>query len=399
MERHSFFIILAFFLLDCKMQDAPMSTQSSNVLSNPGYISVRDFGAKGDGKSDDTRAIKAAVNQANGSLSVIKRVAGRELSIYVSSTPTVFFPSGTYVISEPINIERHIRLLGDKAILIPSSDFTKSEKYAFSGKMVWTKLEGLQFVGFNNAVEVKTDNLDTGNTQIEDCDFIHNGVAISLDAQSSLSLIKENRFVRNQKALIIKRGDKVIFSENWVTAGILEGNRDAHIINNGGILHFDNNLLVPSPPKEGAVEPAWINNYRTIMASGIRQGGEPGSYTLVNNFAKADVEYPYLENAVTIKNSDCYAVYGNTKTYKNPAAIRLMEIPNMVVLEDLRGFKDAQVIDFPRSTPSSYSSNAKANLPPTQHVKIRIANVMGYMLNNDRKTILPSILEEYQIKE
>ena len=44
-------------------------------------VSVKDFGAKGDGTTDDTAAIQAALNTGNS---------------------TIYFPSGTYLISSTI---------------------------------------------------------------------------------------------------------------------------------------------------------------------------------------------------------------------------------------------------------------------------------------------------------
>ena len=49
-----------------------------------GIISVTEFGARGDGTADDTAAIQAAIDAANGG--------------------TVYLPPGTYRITSPINI-------------------------------------------------------------------------------------------------------------------------------------------------------------------------------------------------------------------------------------------------------------------------------------------------------
>ncbi|MEO0965231.1 MAG: glycosyl hydrolase family 28-related protein [Planctomycetota bacterium] len=54
------------------------------------YRSVKDFGAKGDGKSDDTEAIKAAV----------------------ASASKIYFPTGNYVVSKPIQLDQDTHVLG-----------------------------------------------------------------------------------------------------------------------------------------------------------------------------------------------------------------------------------------------------------------------------------------------
>lgn len=53
-------------------------------VTSMGYVNVKDYGAKGDGKADDTRAIQAASRRA------------------AAAHGTVLIPSGTYLVSSPI---------------------------------------------------------------------------------------------------------------------------------------------------------------------------------------------------------------------------------------------------------------------------------------------------------
>ncbi|CAB4121673.1 Right handed beta helix region [uncultured Caudovirales phage] len=57
------------------------------------YISVKDFGAKGDGTTDDTAAIQAAVNACNGK--------------------QLYFPFGTYLVSSIIDLVSDLSIVGD----------------------------------------------------------------------------------------------------------------------------------------------------------------------------------------------------------------------------------------------------------------------------------------------
>ena len=60
------------------------------------YLNVRDFGATGDGKSDDTDAINAGIGAA------------------YKSGKTLYLPAGTYMISKPIRFTGHgLRIIGD----------------------------------------------------------------------------------------------------------------------------------------------------------------------------------------------------------------------------------------------------------------------------------------------
>jgi len=60
------------------------------------YLNVKDFGAKGDGKSDDTEAILNAIKEAQ------------------QSEGTIYFPTGEYCM-QPVKLPSHITLMGNSA--------------------------------------------------------------------------------------------------------------------------------------------------------------------------------------------------------------------------------------------------------------------------------------------
>jgi len=79
-------------------------------------VSVKDFGAVGDGVADDTAAINAAIAYA---ASTINGAAGME----------VFFPTGTYLISSKINMPNRVTLRGANGrgvVIKPHSSFADS---------------------------------------------------------------------------------------------------------------------------------------------------------------------------------------------------------------------------------------------------------------------------------
>jgi hypothetical protein len=67
--------------------------QYENVPANK-FVSVKRFGARGDGVADDTAAIQAAVNAA-------------------AADEVVFFPHGAYLIHDTVNIPANIRITGE----------------------------------------------------------------------------------------------------------------------------------------------------------------------------------------------------------------------------------------------------------------------------------------------
>ncbi len=60
--------------------------------ADAGFINVRDFGAKGDGTSDDTAAINAAL-----------AASGEDTKTLFWQDKIVYFPNGTYIVSAPIS--------------------------------------------------------------------------------------------------------------------------------------------------------------------------------------------------------------------------------------------------------------------------------------------------------
>jgi hypothetical protein len=360
------------------------------------YNSVTEFGAKGDGVTDDTEAIQRAINASNNKQNSVINIQGVYSGpIYFGNTKTVYFPAGLYKISKPLVVGPYVSMKGDKAVLLPDVKY-KAKSIAVSGPISWlTKIEGIQFVGFSKALYIANNNTDCGKVEIENCDFLSNDTSIQVNTPSSFLIINNNRFINNQKAAVIW-AQKADMSDNWITSGTLKGLHDAQIITIG-VLHFDKNLLVPTNPAPGAIEPAWINNYASVIIEGTRQGGEPGSFTLVNNFAPANIK-PFWPSTVIIKTSECYAVYGNEKGYFQPAALRLIEVPNNIVLEDLVGFIDAGICNFSRVKNPLTALNKVNQAEGSVIYKIRVQNIQGPGTQGTNESLIPEALARFWVK-
>lgn len=374
-------LFVALFMNSCSPKNQQIVISDSKVSSD--WINVKDFGAKGDGKTDDTDAIKkafAAVEKLKTSIKHIPEIY--EKGPYFGGTKRIYFPHGKYIISDELRLGAYINLEGDKAILLPSVSFKKSDKFAIRAHAWQARIRGVQFIGFSKALKIDNQNNNSGKIIIEDCDFINNQIAIDLNAQSTITSIRENRFHHNQKVLIMHTGDKVIFSENWVQSGVLTGTHDAQIINKNGELIVQNCLLVPMPPALGTVEPAWINNHRHLIVTGTRAGGEAGSRTLINNFAEADLKYPVIPRTVTIRDSHCYGIYGSTKDYRQPAVLRLIAIPNQICIDNVRGMTNSKLVDFSR-----IKQMKDEKIMMKKHkgkISIRIDNIVGENIDKNR---------------
>ncbi|KAJ3811026.1 exo-beta-1,3-glucanase [Lentinula aff. lateritia] len=70
------------------------------------YRNVMDFGAKGDGVTDDTAAINSAISSGD-------RCGLGSCNSSTVTPAVVFFPSGTYLISTPLDLYYYTQLIGD----------------------------------------------------------------------------------------------------------------------------------------------------------------------------------------------------------------------------------------------------------------------------------------------
>lgn len=94
----------------------PGSVQQTVQTKLEQYVSVKDFGAVGDGVTDDTAAINAAISYA-------------ATAINGATGMSVYFPTGTYLISSKITLPNRVGLQGANgrgSIIKPHSTFADS---------------------------------------------------------------------------------------------------------------------------------------------------------------------------------------------------------------------------------------------------------------------------------
>ncbi|KAJ9477329.1 Glycoside hydrolase [Pseudozyma hubeiensis] len=94
------------------------ATYNPNPSSYPVFRNVKDFGAKGDGTTDDTAAINQAISQGGR--------CGQGCESSTNSPALVYFPPGTYLVSSPIISYYYTQLVGsatDRPTLLAASSF------------------------------------------------------------------------------------------------------------------------------------------------------------------------------------------------------------------------------------------------------------------------------------
>lgn len=93
-----------YWLADIKHQG--VAAFNSNPSEYQVFRNVKDFGAKGDGVTDDTAAINAAISSGN-------RCAPGSCASTTTTPATVYFPSGVYMINSSIVDYYYTNLIGN----------------------------------------------------------------------------------------------------------------------------------------------------------------------------------------------------------------------------------------------------------------------------------------------
>ena len=120
-------------------------------------FNVRDFGAKGDGKTDDTAAIQKAADAA------VKSQKGSY------DNRSLYFPPGVYKVKGQITL-RNISLRGKDAVITQ----TDRNAVTFWYTDFWSiRVTGLTFNGGKGHVSVLNDNTDKSLFFVDNCRFFH----------------------------------------------------------------------------------------------------------------------------------------------------------------------------------------------------------------------------------
>lgn len=274
-------------------------------------VNVKDFGAKGDGKSDDTAAIQKAAD------------AAVKLQRNVYDNRSLYFPPGTYRLNGQITL-RNISLRGKDAVITQKDPKAISFYYTD----FWSiRVTGITFNGGKGHVSVLNDNTDKSLFFVDNCRFFHtseSALTTRHGAQSVLFTVKNCEFIRCMSA-VDSDSDWTVIRDVWIMNP--ENMRDrAVIVNRHGVMTVDNLLGVPLCNGNNQ---RWIDNYGSLSANGCRFGAEGGGFTAVYNFKKYNNNMP---QSVILR--DC-EISAHTSLLRN-CGVYCEEVPNLIVLENCR---------------------------------------------------------------
>jgi hypothetical protein len=370
-----------------------------------GSLNVKDFGALGDGKHDDTDAVQRCLLEAGSSKYPV--IFGGHVP-----APEVYFPEGVYIVSRTLLVPpcggnreglSFINLRGDRAVIRqtnPSHDI-------FYFRLAYRNLiEGLTFEGGRRQLKIWTKNRDKAHIIIRDCVFRGssdfavddqlrvNGEILRPDWSSHimepyhdlsdgaglplLSARDENQWrvcgyvstgMRISRCVFKRCMGALSIWDDWALVDNckIETNPDMSgpAILDGGTLILENieGIGHVNPKKDQW----WITlDSRRTMYPGF--GNASVDLRNVRLKTDSDTGWCVIRNEAQFKHGCLTAIHASDCVFQaaapgGPAVVHLMEIPNQIVVRDCREMsgKDAALISWGQSFPESYFKTADEN--------------------------------------
>ena len=302
-------------------------------------VSVLDFGATGDGVTDDTAAIQAAIASAQASpqyQSYNPAITGG--GVFGGYMGRIYFPKGTYVISNTITVtSSYLDIDFGNSVLLKSGSFP-ANAFVFDCTNAWVgRVTDGTFFNFPKIFKLYNLNLNTGRLDFTKLDIYGSDVAFDIECRSTFTSVANCRFLSVKQIAIIRSGDQVSFKDGWIEAGVIASDYGAHFefVSPGNAPGLELIDMVYVPTAQTVVKPSivkvGIDNCRVTIERGF-YGAEPGGIPLIASYANASTEAS-RGSQYTISNVMAYSSSGS-----NIPMVRLYGLPNSIVFSNVYGF-------------------------------------------------------------
>jgi hypothetical protein len=315
------------------------------------WVSVQDFGVVGDGSTDDTTAMRAAIAAVKARNTTYQPTDGTATVSRVHYAPGLFIPGGMKIhISD--TLEAPLTVMSDGHAVIKQ---TGTNKAIFVGDDQYEFFcYGIVFEGGTHAATLNNDNLNAGIWYFEDCDFalttdyaieaVNNSV--SWDVTSTVLRTKNCRWLGCNKA-IYTECDHTFIDDFWIALDEDTFTADTAAIYNGGYLKMTNGFALPFA--QGATNPSrarWIDNHGAVSCRSVRFGLENAGIPIVYHHA-APVEFNSLSaNSVQagINFEDCLLGCGADASADSAVINCRGEIPMKVSITNSHGIPSGRAL-------------------------------------------------------
>jgi hypothetical protein len=397
---------------------------SRNVADKLGeYISVKDapFNAKGDGVTDDTAAIQAAFNYIASTATSGATTSGGLSTSYSGTSSRLYFPKGTYKITAAITCGGYLEVLGETAIIKQYTDTAD----IFVVAMYQLKIQGIQFVGGRNQIDISNANTNSSMVEINYCQFfLSRGFAIythaigtdtSGNAWGHMSCdlnIYKCRFIACRQTLN-NCCDHATLEQCWIQPDKINMSPSTAVIINRGVypsdwnnltrMHLKDSFLIPAVGQEGVDRidsVRWIDNYGSFTASHCRFGGEYGGMRIIDHLGAPNLQFPW--NSTEVIFESC-ALYAGPDARTDSCVMGIQgHVPSRFVMRNCTGPVGKPIIANLSSTDlTGYMINFEigSNRKAYEYFKIDIQDVI-HDINayGPTRTIIPAALYPYLIK-
>jgi hypothetical protein len=293
-------------------------------------VNVKDFGAVGDGVTDDYAAIMAAY----AALSYFSNNDGGG-NTYYGFQGRLYFPKGRYAISQTLVLPNaYLDVDGDGSILIPFSGFDQNT-FALDLTSLWTgKVTNLKLAKFTKNIRVYNPNLDAGCIEFDRVEITGGSIGFDIDCRSTFTRISNFRLDNVKQPLILRNGDRVQFRHGWMNAGVVAANYDGMFVvdsNTAPTLELVDLFYVPAP--QSVTKPCVVKVVQTarVIIDRCLFGGEAGQIPLIGNHA----------SAATYTSRGSRFIISNTMAYVTTRGmVELFAIPNSIAFHNVNGMVD-----------------------------------------------------------
>ena len=275
---------------------------SVHKLKKTTSVNIYKFGAKGDGKHDDTAAIQKAID-----------------FIGAETDSELVFPHGIYKVSKSLILPPNIYLRG---LGLACFSGTPDVDTLFIGKnSQQVSFVNIGFYNVKNAVEISTSTDEHAKILFDHCSFSHiSNIATSClsgtggvnEANHTELRISDCMYQINGQALV-SNVSNAIFEYNWVSLHN-KAVKPGTLVNKG-LLQIIDCIGIPSVLSTTT----WIQNYGTLLLDNMRFGGE-------GNLPKILIENNSTMGEIFMKRSWLYC--------DNGSIINCNQLPSVVALKN-----------------------------------------------------------------